>query len=486
MAVQRSGTYSSFKSFDLGSRLVHVAFAIMLVPCMAPAQAMPRTGAGATSARGSSTDSTVAVAAGSPSSQTTGTPTAPVPVPPAEAGPRGYSIVQSPPPLALLWGRSTSLGIVATHPVTHLRVLGSTLTEATLPVPLPGDAIRLCRTTASDTAAPVLAPCDGMINLSKNEAATLRLVVSPSFTTPGKYKGSVLLIADGESTPLNVEWMVYSSDLKRRVLGAGIILIGIILAWIMAVVVRSGVARDEALLPAARLREAAQRLDSRVDIVQRTCHATCAVTAGALKKASGDLDESVLEQNDFIARRHRFPLTQPPDKSAAYQQYLNQISVVLAIVDVVLREGLERVIQVPNPTSDDVKHQVLDIDAVSGKAQTAVDAHTQVASKLAPATTKGVYANSDQARPHPARNASVGELTFEIGHLNTAGWLIWGALTWLVGIVALVWSNYAFGAGLDYWTCFFWGFGIPIAGQQLQQLSPTSAGTALGISFPKS
>jgi hypothetical protein len=49
----------------------------------------------------------------------------------------------------------------------------------------------------------------------------------------------------------------------------------------------------------------------------------------------------------------------------------------------------------------------------------------------------------------------------------------------------LVTTNYSFGIGLDYFKCFFWGLGIQIAGQQLQQLTPASVATTLNISMPK-
>jgi len=48
----------------------------------------------------------------------------------------------------------------------------------------------------------------------------------------------------------------------------------------------------------------------------------------------------------------------------------------------------------------------------------------------------------------------------------------------------LVFSNLGFGVPMDYVYCFFWGLGLPSAGQQLTQMAAGSVTTALRVTIP--
>jgi hypothetical protein len=62
---------------------------------------------------------------------------------------------------------------------------------------------------------------------------------------------------------------------------------------------------------------------------------------------------------------------------------------------------------------------------------------------------------------------------------------VWGAVTLLAGYAALILSNPGFGTSMDLVACFFWGLGVQIAGQQIQQLTAGNITTALHVGVPK-
>jgi hypothetical protein len=77
------------------------------------------------------------------------------------------------------------------------------------------------------------------------------------------------------------------------------------------------------------------------------------------------------------------------------------------------------------------------------------------------------------------------QLRVELQRLSIAMWVVWAFVTWIGGVGLLVMSNYGFGVGLDYIKCFLWGLGVQVAGQQFQQLAPSSVTTAFNVSVPK-
>lgn len=77
------------------------------------------------------------------------------------------------------------------------------------------------------------------------------------------------------------------------------------------------------------------------------------------------------------------------------------------------------------------------------------------------------------------------ELRLESRRLSIAVWLIWGAVTVVTGVAALVLTSQGFGSAFDYIKCFLWGLSIQAAGQQLQQLTPSSVTTSLKLPVSK-
>ena len=68
-----------------------------------------------------------------------------------------------------------------------------------------------------------------------------------------------------------------------------------------------------------------------------------------------------------------------------------------------------------------------------------------------------------------------------IDQISASIWIAWAVLTWIIGFVVLILNQPGFGVPLDFLYCLVWGFGIPAVGQQL---TATSATTALGVTLP--
>lgn len=116
------------------------------------------------------------------------------------------------------------------------------------------------------------------------------------------------------------------------------------------------------------------------------------------------------------------------------------------------------------------------LDAVGGNAAT-LTADVVAAQVHAALTALG----APMAAPAAARDPGSQHLLLETAAANSLVWLGMLALTWAIGLFVLVLNNPGFGVPMDFLYCLIWGFGLPAAGQQL---TGTSAATAIGITLP--
>ena len=85
------------------------------------------------------------------------------------------------------------------------------------------------------------------------------------------------------------------------------------------------------------------------------------------------------------------------------------------------------------------------------------------------------------SRPIP----SVTELQIKNQQLNKVAWIAWFIVTLTIGYYVMIATFPGFGTYIDLWKCFFWGLSIPMVGQQLQQLNPSTISTTLNFAVPK-
>ena len=77
------------------------------------------------------------------------------------------------------------------------------------------------------------------------------------------------------------------------------------------------------------------------------------------------------------------------------------------------------------------------------------------------------------------------EITVQLQQLSKLVWLLWGAGTVFVGLLALVLFNDAFGSAQDCIQCLLWGIGMPAAAQGFGGLNAGSLTSALSLPVPR-
>ena len=142
-----------------------------------------------------------------------------------------------------------------------------------------------------------------------------------------------------------------------------------------------------------------------------------------------------------------------------------------------------------------VNECVKDIDSLSSKgaakAPTLVDVSARIDAALQKLNADLKLANQAARLGAPAiggvviGDRSYEQLNVEIQFISAIVWVVAALMSVAGGSYVLVFMNLGFGVPTDYLVCLFWGFGLPVAGNQLMQMSSASVGTTLGISVTK-
>ena len=135
---------------------------------------------------------------------------------------------------------------------------------------------------------------------------------------------------------------------------------------------------------------------------------------------------------------------------------------------------------------DDASESVKTAETATVLVNATIEALNAEIATLPPAREPRIASVPDSERDRAAsRPPTVQQLNVDLRLLGLSMWVVWGLVTWVVGIGALLATNYGFGVGADYIKCFLWGLGVQTAGQQLQQLTPSSVSTAFSVTLPK-
>jgi hypothetical protein len=369
--------------------------------------------------------------------------------------------------------------VTDTQRATNLRILQSTLQEATTGAQLPPSRLRLC----------LSGRCDGPINLDRRTAARVELVVDPAFRHKGTFTGSVFLASNENLTGFApVELTVLSTTRRARAAGIALLLAGILVGVLVTVVLRHRALRLQALLPAKRLQGLIDRLEREVKAAVQPADAPFRQTLARLEALRVELSSDNLEGLGYVPGRlaAAVPAT---DRAGEYGELLKRIAGEVGAVEVVLVRGIRPVMELwtAHPGHDALKKALGELDCTGAHSATR-EAAQEAAEKIRAAAESAVGAArraESLAGAEAVTLPVVHQVQVAFQRTNAAIWVLWALVTWVTGIVALVATNYAFGAGLDYYKCFLWGIGVQVAGNQLQQLTPASVATAFGISTQK-
>jgi hypothetical protein len=388
--------------------------------------------------------------------------------------------------LSLTAGQSIGIGIaVQAMAATHVRVMQVTLVEQTRKTPLGGDIV-LCRQRAS---------CDsGDINLEPNSANQLWLRTSSAPPIVGKYAGTVVVGADQKPDGEIVNLTINGTTLCHQLLGVLVILIGVVGAWITTTSIQSRLNRAQALLPARLIADRVAALKRQMENAPNGINAAdTAQTNAALKALYEELEVKSLDAHGYLPRSLPLPFKGTDPKIEDYKQFLAQSVAKAALLGLIVENGFIAVWRKTPATPSNAAKQAL------AKACRALD--SKGAGNPPPASADVIsfiqatleMLESDLAggalppnfTPAAISSPTFEQLTIEIRRLSAAAWLVFGALATCVGTYVLIVNNLGFGVLPDYFVCLFWGFGLPVGGQQLVQSTIGSVGTALGISVPK-
>jgi hypothetical protein len=386
----------------------------------------------------------------------------------------------------LRWGNELEITVAAgDQPLRNVRLAGSTLQSVETGAPLRVGRLQLCRVDPPQTPPRRAAVCTPPPEIAAGNQAVFALRLEPKSVPAGIYTGAVLLAADGGTGVKTVELRVEKTTVGEWGLGGIAIAAGVLLGWLLTVFLRQLNARATAKLPASLILDGVEELRTQVKAASQLTEVPFPTLATQFKAREEALKLSVLEGKGFIPPAVPNPFAASPDNTAAYQQYLTEQGTRVRALEVIVRLGIGyAVARWPDaPNRQPIKKALARLDA-------AASTHTEPAA--AEAAVRQILADMRNELGDPpgmlkqeeaggAAMPPVREVQLQIQRVSLLGWGLTTLVTILAGLVVLVVTNYGFGTLLDYIKCVFWGLGLPIAGQQLQQLTPSSIYTIFRV-----
>jgi len=385
-------------------------------------------------------------------------------------------IDQLPGNLSLLYDKEASIVVTSGSRSLHnLQVIGSTLHAAQGPARIDRAAIVLCNGSGGDCRPQTI---------EANKTVALRLRVNGA--RPGTYTGNVLLAADELAAPISIEWTVFSTNSWAIAGGVFLIALGVFLAWVLGAVIRQRASRDEVLLAAAQVGDIAGRMLREVASIEELNQLRLSGFEGQLHTIIDDLSPQMLEQRHLVPSAVANPFSTQANNSTEFASYVSERTTRLGGLAVLLRDGILFALTFGEPSANaTVDAAVQSIDTLVPS----IDTPSAASAALTPirSSLRRVPSAIPSIPSGGVRHGitSTADLRIELRRLYGWAWGIWGIITVALGVVAVILTNDGFGTPFDLAKCFFWGLGIQVIGQQLQQLSPSTITSSVGISVPK-
>jgi len=403
------------------------------------------------------------------------------------ASPPDFTVVQPAP-----WS-STKDDIAAAllvsageQPLRGLRLAHAALSDKTQSASIPLQALDLCTTASGECLDPPLIPA--------GSAQTVYLRFKDGQRPLGRFTGTVSLAVDAraDAKPVSVE--INATCAWAQFGGAVLILGGVFVAFGMSGWSRNRLQRLAALQPVAAARERIERLLLALESVQQATGVTFENTHARFgRMLNEELDESVLDAQGILPKE--WAITGTVD-TAALQARLKAKEPQIAGLAVMVQEGALvlftrlKAIADNDPIANDKRECIRkavamldDPNAIATEAEADKLIRKALEASLPPQPFEAMQ--GAQAADAPSRAPlSVQRIGAEIEALNRATWFVYAILTAVAGTATLILTNPGFGTLLDLVFCLFWGFGMPVTLEKLQQLSPTQISKAVGVSLP--
>jgi hypothetical protein len=401
--------------------------------------------------------------------------------------------------------------ITGDRPARNLRLVQSSLQDANTKRQISANQLILCqpdeascreeavkRCVNSGSASSIASPKAGVAtsgsansvgDVPPRHATPVSLSVCHNFSDAGVFAGSITLATDEDSSTQAVNLTVLASSQAVRFVGFLAIVGGIILWMFSTLLLRRNFNRNQLLLPFAELHDTITSLRATVLKAKAVPGANFDSVLAQLSALDACLTEQSL--SDVLPSSLPSLLSNDSAVSPAYQQRLADLTEKVGAQSIVV-QGIS--VAASKWTDDPTqKPQILaalqslnNLDRPPSPVGSQANAQNQVTSILgtmtaALRTSLDATASASTPRPLPTSR----EILIRNQRLNYVAWCVWLVLTVAVGYFVMIASLPGFGTWIDLWKCFFWGLGIPVIGQQLQQLNPTTVSNVLSYSIPK-
>jgi hypothetical protein len=299
-----------------------------------------------------------------------------------------------------------------------------------------------------------------------------RLMVDGNQIPAGNYTGTIEIALFGAADAKTFDLAIASTPRGARVKGWFCVLAGVLLAIFLGGFLRNYIGRMTALVPANRIRDLLTAEEEKLKVIN-------ANQSAETRKWIGDLSK-LLEPR---ALSGYIPGWVPAAfggnvDAQGYTDYLKARGDELAAITYLVERGFLLVTQyTQNHAAIDNAYGELEELAVKRPAD--LLAQTDAIIDALKPKTKGATTAEDSA------TTLTHHIVVRVDAVNAAAWLIFAVIASVTGYLAAV-NVAGFGVAADYFKAFLWGFGLQTAGTQLQQLTPSSIASTIGITMPKS
>lgn len=308
--------------------------------------------------------------------------------------------------------------------------------------------------------------------------------------TVGNYSGLLHVAALPSREPKSIAVSLAVTSRFHQWVGIGAMVAGLLLSYIVLGFLQRRAARLNALLPASVLLETLAELEEQHASLSSRLGVALDASAARLTELSNECQTTYLSDKGFLPSSNVLSLLSAD--VVAYKAHLASVRLRMSVVDSVFAQGLELIaaewtrLDPANQSAAEALVTKIDEFARADDRKTLVkDLQAQVAQFEALKRT--IVKAQSAVAPVPTMVAprSVTSMQIELGALGMGSFLIWTAITLLVGWQIWIAGNPGFGLWTDWVTCFFWGLGLPTAGSKLQQLTPASTQALFRVSVPK-
>jgi hypothetical protein len=375
------------------------------------------------------------------------------------------------------------------EPVLGLRLVQSSLKRTDDTAALAFDRLRLLADPAAKTG--------GRIDLRPNETKTVFLRLDPSDAVGpfGTFSGQIQLASD-TSAPKPVALTAKVSSAPVRLFGVVLVLLGLGLSLFVSNRLKPIMLRLQALRPVAILREL---LDHFADDASARGGDDVRGIVDEARRQADRLQEGALDAEGLLPTL--LTLAGGGVREASQlQRRLDEIGARFAGLTV-LRDAILQLASKHQKTGrlPVVTEAIDNLNAFASSAATEAAAQTQVTSvqatlkAAADAAKEAVRSGLEAAGLESllglestlgSKTLSVSQLDFALRATTDLTSLIWAAISLAIG-ATYIYADVDFGTAVDLLGMLLWGLGVTTFGAGMQQLTPSSVASHVGLTVPK-